>query len=82
MFKPVSGVQLESFDPETRDMYRVRTHSDELTTTLMKLPRRTRNHLPSFISKENKTIAQWERDHSNVWWKLLGSFFLFCNITS
>lgn len=53
MFKPVSGADLEAYDPETRELFRRRFHDPRLTVALMKIPRRARNHLPIYVDKEN-----------------------------
>ena len=52
MFKPVTGAELDAFDPETRELYRLRETDPQSTLELLTIPRRARHHLPLFINRD------------------------------
>ena len=79
MFKPVTGNELNKFDPETSELFRRRESDAQTTLHLMNIPRRARNQLPLFIDKEkNKAVVELEKAHESYWWKFLVGFGFFC----
>ena len=83
MFKQVSGEELASFDPETRELFTRREANPQTTFELMQIPRRARNHLPIFLDKDrNPRFAALEKEHNNFWWKFMLSFGVFGKFAS
>ena len=76
MFKPVSGEQLASFDAETIALYTRRPMNVPLTTTLLKMPRTARNHLPIVAHPSHPYIKQRNDYLATFPYKMFG-FFLF-----
>ncbi len=56
MFKPVTGHQLDEFDPETRELFKRRYNEPSFTAMLMALPRKSRDHLPFYVDKSNEIV--------------------------
>ena len=48
-FKPVEGDELNNFDSETRDLYRLRTHDPRISYALAVAVRRNRHNLPVVV---------------------------------
>ena len=78
MFKPVTGAELDAFDPETRELYRLRETDPQSILELLTIPRRARHHLPLFINRErNPQVVEYEKQHEQLWWKMLLGFSFF-----
>ena len=78
MFKAVTGLDLEKYDTETRDLYRRREISEVDVAILHSITRKSRNLIPIVVNKENSIIAGWEKSSSQYWWKLILAFGVFC----
>jgi len=64
MFKPITHSEFNNYDQETVDLYQRRSSDPRTTAMLLKLQRRSRNHLPVVVDENNPIVKDLERQHS------------------